>query len=126
LTRERAATRLAYLHRVGILTADEGESFGEAFWSIPEFRSDVFREIGLLPRVIFNLPGSNAAALTALFRSSILEKAWTGLTVENLVLIANAASTTRDRSFVLTTDEAIRLFDLIVGWQAPAFGMIGL
>jgi hypothetical protein len=126
LTRERAAIRLAYLYGVGTLTADEAKSFGEAIWSIPEFQSDVFRQIALRPRVVFDLPGSNKAELTALFRSSVLERTWEGLSVESLGAIADAA-TIRDgsRAFALTPHEAIKLFDLIVGWQSSAFGVIG-
>lgn len=127
LTRERATIRLAYLYKMLLLTAEEAKSFGEAFWSIPEFRSNVFREISLSPRVVFDLPGSNSAELTKLFRSSVLEKAWKELGAEGLAQITDAAAIKPDgsRAFVLTTAEAVRLFDLIVGWQAPPLGMIG-
>ncbi len=127
LTRERAAIRLAYLYGIGALTADEARSWGEVFWSIPEFQSDVFRQVCIRPRLLFDLPGGNKAELTKLFRSSVLENLWSGLSVECLWAVADATQAKPDgpRVFALTPEEAIRLFDLIVAWQPPHSGVIG-
>ncbi len=125
-TRERATIRLAYLYRVGTLTGDEARSFGEAFWSVPEFQSDVFRQIGIRPQVLFDLPGTNKPELTKLFRSTVLDQAWTGLSVECLGAIVDATAIKSDgsRVFALTPDEATRLFDLAMAWHPAVLGVI--
>jgi hypothetical protein len=75
--------------------------------------------------VVFDLPGNNEAEVTTLLRSSVLEKSWEGLSVKSFAAITDAAAL-RDgsRTFALTPHEAIKLFDLIIGWQPPGFGVI--
>jgi tetratricopeptide (TPR) repeat protein len=120
LTRGRAAIRLGYLQRIGSLTPEEGISFGKAVWSTRESDSALPQHTSLLAHVLFDIPGHDKGDLTRLFRSNVVAAALSGLVSPDP--IAEIIGATRARSdgskaFELTSDEALKLFDLILAWQ---------
>lgn len=120
LTRERAALRLARLHRWGSLTSEESTSFGQAVWSDRESESTFPKNTNLNPHVFFEIPGPDKDHLAQLFRINVLDKALSGLPdPDQLREIAAACRLKKDgsRAFELTTEEALKFFDLIMAWQ---------
>jgi hypothetical protein len=120
LTRGRAAIRLGYLQRMGSLTPEEGISFGKAVWSKRESASAFPQHISLLAHVLFDIPGHDKSDLTRLFRSNVVAKTLSGLVSPDPITEIVGATRARSdgsRAFELTSDEALKLFDLILVWQ---------
>jgi tetratricopeptide (TPR) repeat protein len=120
LTRGRAAIRLGYLQRMRSLTPEEGISFGKAVWSKRESDSALPQHTSLLAHVLFDIPGHDKDELTRLFRSNVLDKALSGLVSPDPITEIVGATRARNdgsRAFELTSDEALKLFDLILAWQ---------
>lgn len=120
LTRGRAAIRLARLQLVGSLNEQESISFGQALWSRRQSDETLPQDTGVLAHVLFDIPGHDKEEVKRVFRSNVLDKLWPGLqSPETLTEVVGA---TRRRSngfrpFQLTTEEALRLFRLILDWQ---------
>ena len=120
LTRERAAIRLALLQQMGSLTPKESIEFGHAVWSKRESDAALPQHITLLPHVLLDIPGHDKLDLKRLFRSNVVDNVLSGLVnPDQLREIVAACRLKSDgsRAFELTSDEALRLFDLILGWQ---------
>ncbi len=120
LTRGRAAIRLGYLQRMRSLTPEEGISFGKAVWSKRESDSTLPQDTSLLAHALFDIPGHDKDDLTRLFRSNVVEKALSGVVSPDPIkeiVSATRARSDGSRAFELTSDEALKLFDLILAWQ---------
>jgi tetratricopeptide (TPR) repeat protein len=123
LTRGRAVNRLCYLQQAGSLTPEEGVSFGKAVWSKRESDSDLPQDTGLLAHALFDIPGRDKDDLTRVFRSKIVTTALSGSAGPDAIREIIGATRKRNdgsRAFQLTSEEALKLLDLILDWQPRA------
>lgn len=119
-TRERAAIRLLFLHKINALTPQESISFGQAIWSQGESEVGLPVGISLRAHAAFDFPGGNVANIARRFESGVVDKALSGtIDAEFLAAVAGATRLRSDgtRWFTLSTDQALRLFDSIVRWR---------
>jgi hypothetical protein len=120
LTRERAMVRLGWLcWKGGVLTSTEVASFSEAVWSKREPSGFPVGFQGH-PEIFFDFPTADKNdELRALFRSSVLNSAFSGVISQQTIHAITRATRLRtdgSRGFELDSDEAVKLFDILSVW----------
>jgi hypothetical protein len=120
LTRERAVIRLLSLYESQLLRRQEADSFGQAVWA--QGASDTGLPSGLtfLSSAAYRFPGTNAESVSRRFRKEVLERGLSapldGMFLAN-ILTATKAREDKNRPFILSIEEALRLFDAIIAWR---------
>ncbi len=120
VTRSRAALRLVWLHEARILNVDEEKAFGDALWLRREVEAGLPGETELLPHVFLSTSAPTDIDLLQIFRRYVaVELGKPNLSEHFLMSLIGSAYRRNDptKRFDMTTEQALALFDRIVGWR---------
>ncbi len=114
-TRGRASVLLARLHVGGVLTAHEGNLFGEALWSRRASTEDFPCDTSFYSHMFLILPSPNAQEALDLFRKRDHEPS----SPEYLIAIAGATKPTESgtRCQLYDSHEALEKLNRFLNWQ---------
>lgn len=114
-TRGRASVLLAGLQMGGVLTADEGNRFGEALWSRRASTEDFPSDTNLYSHMFLILPSPNAQEARDLFRKRDHEPS----SADHLIAIAGAAELTKSgtRYQLYDSHEALEKLGRFLNWR---------